>query len=415
MDLTIEQHCPSCGAALVLVEDDRLVRCAYCDVSNYRLESTAGRYLLRTGLPAHVSPADLFFVPYLRFKGSIFYVRDGEVRYKIVDTTRLGIDENAMSISLGLRPQAMKLVPVVATVPGAFIRQTVATQTAFAHAAMLTELFTGKSDRPVYHRAFIGETLSRIYQPCYLDKGLIYDAVDNRIIGSATILQKHRAKTCSSKTSWEPQFISTICPECGGLLSGERDGLVLHCRNCESLWQEYDKRFYLQPWQVVVSEDPSAQYLPFWRITFTTGGRVLKSFGDYLRFTNQPVVVDDRFESTPLSFFIPAFKLNPKTFLHVAAQLTVSQWRIPPGSRRRVVNDHPVNLNRKEAGQAIKSVLAATTLNKCSRLQLLPEMIIVDSRCELVYVPFIKQTHDYVQEHTLTTIPAAALRLGRML
>ncbi len=415
MDLTIDQNCPSCGAPLVVVEDDRLVQCPYCDVGNYRLDGGAGRYLLRASPPARISSTDLFFVPYLRFKGSVYYVGAGEVGHKIVDTTRIGIEEKALPPSLGLRPQAMQLMPVVASVPGAFVRQTVPTKTAFAHAAMVTGLLSGKGDMPIYHQAFIGETLSRIYQPCYVDAGMVHDAVDNRILGLGSIFDKHRVSTDSSKVSWEPQFISTICPECGGLLAGERDCLVLRCRNCQVLWREQNKKFLPQAWLVVPSAEPAARYLPFWRLTFSTGGRVLKSFGDYLRFTNQPVVVDTRFDSAPLSFWIPAFKLNPKIFLQVAAQFTVSQGRIPAGGRRQVVSDHPVTLSGEEAGQAIKSVLAATTLNKGTRLPLLPEMTILVNRCELLYLPFVPQTHDYVQEHTLTAIPAAAIRFGRTL
>lgn len=415
MDLTIDQNCPSCGAPLVVVEDDRLVQCPFCDVSNYRLDSGAGRYLLRSRLPARISATDLFFVPYLRFKGSVYYVGAGEVGHKIVDTTRIGIEETALPVSLGLRPQAMKLMPVVGSVPGAFVRQTVSTKTAFAHAAMVTELFSGKTDRPIYHRAFIGETLSRIYQPCYLDRGMVFDAVDNRILGPGSILDQHRVNTDFSKASWEPQFISTICPECGGLLAGERDSLVLRCQNCQALWREHNKKFHPQAWLVIESEEPAARYLPFWRLTFSTTGRVLKSFGDYLRFTNQPVVVDPRYDGTPLSFWIPAFKLNPKSFLQIAAQLTISQGRIPAGGKRRVVSDHPVTLSGEEAGQAIKSVLAATTLNKGKRLPLLPAITIVEGRRELLYLPFVKQTHDYVQEHTSAAIAAAAIRFGRTL
>jgi predicted RNA-binding Zn-ribbon protein involved in translation (DUF1610 family) len=415
MDLTIEQNCPSCGAPLIVVEDDRLVQCPYCDVGNYRLDGGAGRYLLSARPPARIRATDLFFVPYLRFKGSIYYVGAGEVGHKIVDTTRIGIEETAMPVSLGLRPQAMQLMPMVAGVPGAFVRQTVPTKTAFAHAAMVTELFSGKSDRPIYHRAFIGETLSRIYQPCYIDAGMVHDAVDNRIVGPGTILDKHRAGTDSSKIAWEPRFISTICPECGGLLTGERDSLVLRCQNCQTLWREHSKKFHPQSWLVVPSEESAACYLPFWRLTFSTKGWVLKSFGDYLRFTNQPVVVGARYDVTPLSFWMPAFKLNPKSFLQIAAQLTISQGKIPAGDKRRVDSDHPVTLSGEEAGQAIKSVLAATTLNKGTRLPLLKEMTIIDTRCDLLYLPFVRQSHDYVQEHTFAAIPAAAIRFGRTL
>jgi hypothetical protein len=365
--------------------------------------------------PEHISPVQLFYIPYFRFKGTIFYVRENEVGHKLIDTTRLGIDEEKLPVSLGLRPQAMKLLPVVSTMEGAFIQQTVPTKTAFSHAAMVTELFSGKSDKAIYHRAFIGETLSRIYQPCYTHDGIIYDAVVNKPLGAEKWLDGHRAQSCSSKSSWEPQFISTICPECSGLLDGESDSLVLHCRNCKSLWQENAKKFKPLSWKVVESEDRSAQYLPFWQITFSTMGVALQSFGDYLRFTNQPVVVDTRFDALPLAFWIPAFKLNPKAFLQVASQLTISQRRIPAGDGRRPVNDHPVTLGQGEAVQAIKSVLAATTLSKSKKLPLLAQMTVVSTQCALIYLPFIKHPNDSIQEHTRATILGAALRFGRKL
>lgn len=415
MELTIEQNCPSCGASIVLQEDDRLIRCMYCDVNNYKLDSVAGRYLLPSRLPPHISESQLFYTPYLRFKGSIFYVRDAEVKHKIVDTSRIGIEAENIAASLGLRPQAMRLTPVVSTVQGDFICQTVPTKSVFAKAVMVTELFSEKSERAVYHRAFVGETLSRIYQPCYLHAGGVFDAVDNRRIGNERLFARHMARTCASKVSWEPQFIATLCPECGGTLSGERDSRVLHCRNCESLWQENGKRFQPLAWQVVDSADPAAEYLPFWQIAFSTTGWNLKSFGDFLRFTNQPFVFGDRFDSTPLSFFIPAFKINPRAFLQVASQLTVSQWKLPRGGKRQVINDYPVNLSHKEAIQAIKSILAATTSNKKDRLPLLPEMVVGNTQCKLVYLPFIRQPHDLVQEYTLATLQVTALRYGRSL
>lgn len=345
----------------------------------------------------------------------MFYVRQGEVGHKIVDATWRGIDEEKLPVSLGLRPQAMKLMPVVAATEGRFVKNTVPAKSAFAHAAMIADPLSGKRDKDVYHRSFIGETLSHIYQPCYLHEGIVYDAVINIPLCQGHMIERHMGDADSSKISWEPQFISTICPECSSPLSGERDSLVLHCRNCQSLWQESSKKFQPLSWQVVESDDSSAQYLPFWKITFSTAGRALKSFGDYLRYTNQPVVVTEKYNLLPLSFWIPAFKVNPKAFLQAAAQLTISQWRIPLGSRRDIIHDHPVTLGQNEAVQALKSVLAATTLNKRNVLPFLPQMTIVDPRCELTYLPFASHPHEFVQEHTSATILAAALRFGRKL
>lgn len=415
MQLKIEQNCPSCGASIVLDEDDRLIQCEFCDVHNYKVSSVASRYVLPVNLPEHIVPEQLFYAPYLRFKGSIFYVRDKEVKYKIVDTSRLGLQSSKLPVSLGLRPQAMKIQPVVSSTSGSFINQSIATKTVFAHAAKIIDLFSERGDHVTYHRAFIGETLSRIYQPCYLEDDLLYDAVNNRVIGSQAGLDKCLTQTCSSKVSWEPQFITTICPGCGGLLDGARDSMVLQCTNCESQWQELGGRFTPVEWTVVNSEDRRARYLPFWQIKISSQDHGLNSFGDYLRFTNQPQVPREKHDSLPLVFWVPAFKINPKAFLQAASQLTAAQMRIPEGEVRRVNNGFPVTLDKKEAIQAIKTVLANTTVNKEKRFNLLSEMRLVEAHTVLTYLPFVAHTHDLVQEHTLTNIQTAALRYGRAL
>jgi ribosomal protein S27AE len=415
MDVTIKQSCPSCGASIVLSEDDRLIQCPYCDVHNYKTGSIVSRYVLPAKLPDHLEDKHLLFAPYLRFKGSIFYVQDKEVKYKIVDTTRLGLDNQQLPISLGLRPQAMKITPVASSTRGAFLLQSIPTKAVFAHAAMVLDLFKEKNPKTIYHRTFIGETLSRIYQPCYIKDDQLYDAVSNRIIGQRTTLAKDLGKTCSSKVSWEPQFITTACPGCGGLLAGERDSMVLQCGNCQSLWQEHKQKFIPVDWKVVHSDNRNARYLPFWQITFSTTGHTLKSFGDFLRFTNQPLVAMQKYETQPLVFWIPAFKINPKAFLQMSSQLTVAQARIPQGEKRPVTRGYPVTLDSKEAKQAIKTVLAKTTVSHEKRFSLLPKIRLGECRSVLTYLPFAVQAHDLIQEHTCTTIQTAALRHGRAL
>lgn len=414
MELTIEQNCPSCGASIVLREDDRLIRCLYCDISNYRLGSAAGRYILPGRFPGDLAEDDIFFMPYLRFKGSIFYVQGAKVKHKIVDTSRLGIESDSLPVSLGLRPQAMRLAPVVSAVAGKFIRQTVPTKSVFAQAAMVTELFGGKS-AAIHHRAFIGETISLIYQPCFRDRGMIVDAVDRQPLGDDSHVADHLANACRSQAGWEPRFISTLCPGCGGALAGEQDSWVLHCPNCESFWQEIDGRFQSLTWHSIAT-DRKARLLPFWKITFAaTGGERLCSFGDYLRFANSPMVFGRRFDATPLSFVIPAFKVNPRAFLQVASQLTLGQWKLPEGGRHPLRSMYPVTLGQQEAIEAIKSVLAATSARKKERLPMLSEIKIEVQQSSLLFVPFIEQQHDLVQEHTHATVRTAALRYGRSL
>lgn len=415
MDVTIEQSCPSCGAAIVLREDDRIIECGFCAVHNYKIGNGPGRYVLPATIPANVDEHELFYAPYLRFKGSIFYVRDNAIQHKIVDTTRLGLDNRLMPVSLGLRPQAMRLKPVVSSMRGSFIRQTIPTHSVFARAAMVVDLFTDKSNKTCLHRAFIGETISCIYQPCYIKDERLIDAVTSEIMGGRRLSGDDLQAGCPGKSLWEPRFIATLCPQCGGLLSGKRDAIVLQCDNCHSLWQEQNGRFVALACTVVATESRVARYLPFWQISFTTDGCMLHCFADFLRFTNQPLVSMPQYRNRALVFWIPAFKIHPKAFLQLASQLTVGQTRIPEGQSSRVSDDYPVTLAQQEALQAIKSVLAYSTLSKEKRLPLLPQMSLKAKSCQLTYLPFAAKTHDLVQEHTSAAVQTAALRYGRAL
>ncbi|TKB09370.1 hypothetical protein [Desulforhopalus sp. IMCC35007] len=414
MNLTIEQSCPSCGAQIVLNEDDKLIRCEFCDVTNFRLDLSASRYVLPFSLPDDVEESELIYVPYLRFKGTVYFVENDQVRYKIVDTTRLALELQTLPPSLGLRPQAMKIRPVTSKVQGQFYLQTVPVKEAFLQAAKLVDLFSDNNKKQILHRAFIGETISLIYQPLYLRNGNVIDAVDKRSLGAVNLLGD-RPKTCKSKKAWEPLFISTICPACGGLLQGERDSRVLRCGNCNIHWAEEKTRLVKVHWSVAENNRKYSKYFPFWKIHFSTTGHDLKDYGALLRFTNQPIIAPESMQQEPLYFFVPAFKVNPKTFLQIASQLTIAQGKIPEGGPMEKVSSHPVTLNKSEAVQSIKSILAHLTVGKKKKLLHLSEIRIEVSRSELVFLPFAKKVHDYIQVHTPAALQVAAVRYGRSL
>jgi len=136
MELAVAQNCPSCGAEIVLAEDTRMLRCPYCDVNNYRLERTAPRYLLPARLPVSIAADEVLYIPYLRFKGTVYEVREGSVEHRLVDTTRLGIAAPELPASLGLRPQAMRLLPLTVSRPGRYLHRRVEV----APAPLLAEL-----------------------------------------------------------------------------------------------------------------------------------------------------------------------------------------------------------------------------------------------------------------------------------
>ena len=180
--------------------------------------------------------------------------------------------------------------------------QTIKMETIFSQAVKIVDLFAKKKKNHLYHRAFIGESLSKIYQPCYIREDQLFDGIDNRPLGPSSFFETFEGKSFTSKKSWEPKFITTVCPKCADFMEGEPDSLVLHCRNCETLWQEQAGKFTPLKWSVIPSEDRAAKFLPFWKITFQTTGKVLRSFGDFLRLTNQPVVVRKEHDDLDLCF-----------------------------------------------------------------------------------------------------------------
>jgi len=379
------------------------------------LEQGVRRFVLPWSLPNNIPERNLFFIPYLRFKGAVLWASNDGFRHKLIDITQLEVDSSNLPMSLRLRPQAMKVKPIVVNMGGRFLGQTVKVETVFSRAPKIADLFSKKKTSNLYHQAFIGESLSRIYQPCYICENKLFDGVDNRVLGTAIFFKTFEEKSFAGKKSWEPQFITTICPECGDFLAGERDSLALHCSNCETLWQEQGGKFTPVIWSVVLSGSRAARYLPFWKITFQTTGKVLKSLGDFLRLTNQPVIVRREHDEMKLAFWFPAFKINPKTFLQVASQLTTTQLRIPEGEKGRFGEVYPVTLPWKEAFQSIKSVLAVSALNKKKLYPFLPKIKVASARYSLTYLPFTVHTHDLVQEHTRVTLMTAALKYGRKL
>ena len=415
MDLAVQQTCPSCGAAIVAHEADRLLQCPFCGVRNYRITSGLSRFVLPDKAPAHIPREELFYAPYLHFKGNVFYCKGKEVQNRVVDITHLGLKATALPPSLGLRPQAMKVSLMSEEIAGSFFRQSVKAIAILEKAAQLTEIDSEQNREPFYHRAYIGETISYIYLPLYIYDHILYDAVTNIRLARSGPSDELKKKSLPFQSQWMPRFLATLCPACGELLDGETDSLILSCRNCDTSWEEAGGQFRSLPWQRVPSRQKDATYLPFWKIEVNVTGVVMESFGDFLRLTNQPLVVRPEHDRMALCFWVPAFKIRPQTFLNLAKNITLTQKRLPPGEATMARGLYPVTLPRTEAVQALKIVLAEAALNKRDVLPLLPSLSFHPQATELVYLPFIDNGHDLVQEQTMLSVAGAVLRFGRSL
>ena len=415
MDLTIHQNCPSCGAGIELHEADRLIRCPYCEVKNFMITRGPLRFVLPDKAPGHIKRRDMFYAPYLRFKGNIYYCKGKYQKYKVVDTTQQGMNAQALPPSLGLRPQAMPVSLVTKEIQGTFLRQTVKAKTLLERAAMLTVLDSDQIKAPFYHRAYIGESLSCIYLPLYIEDEVLHDAVTNKPLARGGSAEKMRNSGSSYRTIWTPHFLATLCPRCGDSLTGEHDSLVLSCYNCNSSWAEQKGTFHAIDWSCVVSKNKDMYYLPFWKLQVRSTDPGLKTFADFLRLTNQPLVIVEKYRTMELVFWVPAFKLRPSTFLRLGKNITLRQTKILTGEMKMKNRMHPVTLQRKEALQALKSIVAGAALNKQKLLPALPELSFQSLATELVYLPFFDKGHDFVQEQTGISIAKSVLRFGRKL
>ncbi len=411
MELSYIQSCPSCGAPVEVAEAERLVACKYCDNSNYLISRGPLRFVLPNIIPDSIDENQIFHIPYLRFKGHIYSCLGASLEHKIVDTTQLGCAGNVLPASLGLRPQAMRIRLLGPDHRGRFVRLTEQVRDIFAKAAKLTQAFAETQNR-LYHRSFIGETISYIYLPTYFYEGRLMDGVLNREIGAGSEEEMLLKNSVPYTKQWLPQYIATLCPHCGASMSAAGDSLVLECRNCESLWQEKKGRFARVPFAVA---EPlrGDRYLPFWKIKVDgTTTLQLESYADFLRLTNQPVVIREEHQRLQLFFWIPAFKIRPKHFLAVAKNATLSQTRIPPTKGELKKNLYPVTLPADEAFQAIKAVLAETVLNKRTFMPELPRVKLNILQQELVYLPFSALGHDLIQDHTSITLSRKILYYG---
>ncbi len=423
MQISITQSCPSCGAAIELNEDYRLLECSFCGVKNYRIGNTGKRYYLPYPARPDINESNLFFFPYIRFRGTVYSIQDENIQYKIVDTTRAaftGSDKShsgggdGLTPSLGVRPQAMPLLPVTSTTPGKFIPQGIPTKRIFMYAASITDILGKKKREEIYHRAFIGETISLIYWPCYLKGEQCKDAILNRTICPSAGVEKLLEHAIPVDPQWEPRFINTNCPLCGGLITGAEDAVVLRCQNCSRHWHEVHGKLEELDW-MIIGQTKDSELLPFWKITVRDTTNNLNSFGDFLRFANQPVAIPQHFETLPISFTIPAFKINPKAFLQLADQLTLGQYKLSGESQKLTGRIYPANLPRNEAVESLKTIFSSTLFSKKKKFPLLPQIDFTILNIEFIYFPFKRSIHDMVEKQTGTCVQTAALRYGRTL
>jgi len=408
MGFTVEQECPQCGAPIELQETDHLISCPYCNVKNFLY----ARDYLRFLLPHKTSDKDILYVPYMRFKGKVYFCRDTSIGHRIVDITHQGAAFKQLPASLGLRPQAMKMKFVTPDVAGSFLTCSLRPTDVLSKVGKHPSIFgLGK----LIHRAYIGEALSLIYLPLFVRDGKVFDAITNRSMAKLPQGEDIFGPAIDDNPRWQITFVPTICPQCGWNLDGERDSVVLTCSNCDTVWEASEGKFIKVGFRAVPGREENTIYLPFWRIVAQEKSLKINSYADFIRVTRQPKVVQKYWENRDMSFLIPAFKIRPKIFLNLARQMTITQREFDMEEVIPKENLHPVTLPQSEAAQSIKITFASSVMTKKKIYPLLPRASFTVKESTLVYLPFNDMGHEIVQEHMPVSINKRILEFGRHL
>jgi predicted RNA-binding Zn-ribbon protein involved in translation (DUF1610 family) len=404
----IEHQCPQCGAPAIIEETDRLVTCEYCRVSSYLIPEDVFRYLLPHKAP---TSEDILYFPYWRMKGMLFSCIEDGLSHRYMDVSHQAIASDTFPASVGLRSQALKLTFMSVKGNSRFLKPSLSLK----HVMKLFQnRFGGDLAEPVFYRNIIGETISLIYSPFYGNKQAV-DAVINEPLARPLTEPFVEKQFDDSAANWQIQFLPTLCPHCGWSLAGEKDAVVMVCKNCSSAWRPGKNGFKrLKIAYMPAKEDPVV-YLPFWRIKADIEGIRLTTYEDLVHRANLPKVVQPGWDKKIFYFWNTAFKVRPNKFLRLATNITIAQ------PQEELVFDLPKqklfspNLPLKDAIDGIKPNLANFIRPTKNFFPKLNDITITPKSFLLVWIPFVDKHQEYIQPHYQVSILKNHLNLARSL
>jgi hypothetical protein len=336
---------------------------------------------------------DLTYLPYWRFKGMLFSCLPGGIEHKFMDLSHQAVQSTAFPVSLGFRSQTLKLQFVSPDTEGRFLKPTFPLPEVME---IFDRRFSGSLPKPILHQAHIGESISLIYSPCYMKNDRLYDGILNEPVQGSIPPDFDLEALAGGPPDWKTKFVPTLCPSCGWDLDGERDAMVLFCRNCTSAWQGAKDGLKQIPFSYIPREEEDTVYFPFWRVRASTSGIPLENYADLVKAANLPKAVQDGWEDIEFRYWEPAFKVRPRTLLRLASTMTCTQ---PQDKRVKEIPEgrmYAVNLPITEAIENLKTNLAGFLKPKQFLVENLPDIEIKASGFSLVYVPFVEKHHDLV-------------------
>jgi len=405
----IEFQCPRCAAAVSLEETERIFTCAWCRV---KLCLGSPGPLQCCILPPTAAGADVLFAPYWRLKAMVFTCTPGAIRAGAVDMSHIALHAKMLPWSLGLRPQLARLHFLDPGVQGTFLAPSLTIGEAVTgYETNMKQLGVSPWADAALHRAWIGEQTSLLYYPLMRRGGHIVDALQDRTVESVAMWEARAP--AERQPDFRVRFYAAACPDCGRDLDGDRDTLVLTCRNCDRAWKRGSEGLEEMPVYVIPDKTREDRVgLPFWRIRIGVEGHSLSTFGDFARFCNLPRAITPAMEEAAFFFWVPAFKVNAELFLMLIRRMTLFQWCGDFEQQLGGLDCHPVTLPAEEGAESLKTAMADLVADKRTFLPKLGDLEIAVKEALLVYLPFRARGGELIQPKIPLGIQRKALHYG---
>ncbi|NOY44867.1 MAG: hypothetical protein GXP50_05380, partial [Deltaproteobacteria bacterium] len=389
------------------------VRCSFCRTALY--VRAAGPLVYHW--PLMDPPPGLVWLPYWRFRGLWYRVRERSTEGILLDSTvnaRRGVREGS---GLGIRPQ---VVPFRMGVPEA--GRVLWPDLSLGDAVAVSEArVEGLSAGPAPVRRLVGEVAAVLWAPFALERagehwGLTALFPD----GPSGLLDRPEALGLRKgldepPREWRPRFLALRCPECGDDLPTVAHAVGFWCGRCGRGWWPRGTGLAPLPFTVREVRSSEARYLPFWELEISARGLPFRSRAGLVRWAVPYWRTSAGDDGRPAVVRIPAFKAHPRLFLRIGRNLTLAD--LPAGEHDRLppaaVEVEPARLPLGEAAQSLKPVLAELVGTQYRKRHAVLTARLRVRRAGLVLLPFQRQGGEWVEEATGAAVPAAALERGR--
>jgi predicted Zn-ribbon and HTH transcriptional regulator len=364
--------------------------------------------------PKNPSQKNLVFIPYWRMRGKSYTVQPYKVSASMIDTSLRAAEITDMPETLGLRAQTQVLRFASPKMDASFLDSDIPYGSIHESAEISSRMYRDAPGLTVFHRAFVGETISKVFAPVYVKGSGLFDALLNKPIAHIDYKKKEALNNAGKLKNWKLNFLPAQCPHCGWDLEGQSDNIAYFCKNCDSAWLLSSGKFKSIPFALVKSRAPDAFYAAFWRIRAEIKGIAASSYADIIRLANLPKIIRTSWEDEEMYFWFPAFKLNPRAFIRLSRIVTFGRPgilfkdRAHPAFKRAPLG--PVNIPPEEAAEALITLIASVCVKKKNVYPILETLTVKPEAMQLYFLPFVPQGGDYIQPTMNFSIQKSSFR-----